>query len=234
MICYGSQGRLAGKIHQFRQQFADNDPQAIRQLLPARQVQKAVEEEKVAFRFCLFTPLVTLWTFLGQMLSTDGSCREAVARLAAFMGADAARRTQDNSFNDPETGPYCKARQRLPERVVSRLARETGRELHRRHPAGEILGGRIVKVVDGTTCSMPDTAENQVRWPQPSTQKPGLGFPLMRLVALMSLNCAAVLDVVMGPYQGKETERPHCFARCWTAWKRGMSCLPIAITPRTG
>jgi hypothetical protein len=213
MMRHGSQGRLAGKIHPFRQQLADNDQKTLRQLLAARQVQKAVEEEKVEFRFCLFTPLVTVWTFLRQVLSADGSCRQAVAGLAAFRAADAAEAAagQDDSSNDPDTGPYCKARQRLPEAVVVRLARQTGQDLHRRIPGGQILRGRPVKVVDGTTCSMPDTAENQKLWPQPPTQKPGLGFPLMRLAALMSLNCAAVLDVAMGPYQGKETGETALF-----------------------
>jgi hypothetical protein len=213
MKCHGSHGRQAGKFHQLRQQLIDGDDQAIRQLLPVGQVEQAVEEEKVAFRFCLFTPLVTVWTFLGQVLSPDGSCRQAVAKLAAFMAADAEAATARpiDSSNDPDTGPYCKARQRLPEAVVARLARETGQELHRQHPAGQILGGRIVKVVDGTTCSMPDTAENQAVWPQPPTQKPGLGFPLMRLAAVMSLNCATVLDVAMGPYKGKETGETALF-----------------------
>ena len=52
---------------------------------------------------------------------------------------------------------------------------------------------------------MPDTPENQEQWPQPPTQKPGLGFPLVRLVGVLSMNCAAVLDVAMGPYKGKQT-----------------------------
>ncbi len=60
------------------------------------------------------------------------------------------------------------------------------------------------KLVDGTICSMPDTPDNQAIWPQPPTQKPGLGFPLVRLVAILSLNCAAVLDVAIGPYAGKQ------------------------------
>jgi hypothetical protein len=62
-----------------------------------------------------------------------------------------------------------------------------------------------MKVADGTICSMPDTPENQKQWPQPGTQKPGLGFPLVRLVAVLSLNCSAVLDVAIGPCQGKQT-----------------------------
>ena len=63
--------------------------------------------------------------------------------------------------------------------------------------------GRDVKVVDGTTLSMPDTRANQRVYPQPSSQKPGLGFPLVRLVCLFSLTTGAVLDATLGPYCGK-------------------------------
>jgi len=63
----------------------------------------------VRFRDCLFTPWITLWTFLAQVLSADGSCRDAVAKLMAFVTAGGAEEVQ------PDTGPYCKARQRLPE-----------------------------------------------------------------------------------------------------------------------
>jgi Transposase DDE domain len=89
--------------------------------------------------------------------------------------------------------------------------KETGRQLHARYPSGRLLAGRKVKVVDGTTCSMPDTPQNQKRWPQPPAQQAGLGFPLVRLVAVMSLNCAAVLDVATGPYQGKQTGETALF-----------------------
>jgi hypothetical protein len=58
---------------------------------------------------------------------------------------------------------------------------------------------------------MPDTPANQKEWPQPSTQKPGLGFPLVRLVAVISLDCAAVLEVATGPYKGKQTGESALF-----------------------
>ena len=60
-------------------------------------------------------------------------------------------------------------------------------------------------LVDGTTVSMPDTPENQKMYPQPESQKEGVGFPIARLVAIISLSCGAVLDVAIGPYKGKET-----------------------------
>jgi len=182
---------------------------AVGGLLPTGRVEAALEAEGVRFRDCLYTPLVTLWMFLGQVLDPDGSCRAAVARLLAFVearggGGDGAAGADPSA----KTGPYCKARQRLPEGLIGRLMRESGRGLHDRYPATRLLGGRAVKVVDGTTVSMPDTPANQRAWPQPKAQKEGLGFPLARLVVVLSLSCAAVLGLVVGPYAGKRTGEP--------------------------
>jgi hypothetical protein len=59
--------------------------------------------------------------------------------------------------------------------------------------------GRRVKLVDGTTCSMPDTADNQDAYPQPSGQKAGCGFPMLKVVGLFSLATGALLHAVHGP-----------------------------------
>jgi hypothetical protein len=101
--------------------------------------------------------------------------------------------------------PYCNARQRLPENLVVRLVNETGQALHIQSRDDWKWKGRSVKLVDGTTVSMPDTPENQQEYPQPKDQKPGVGFPIARLVGVISLSCGAVLDVAIGPYQGKQT-----------------------------
>ena len=132
------------------------------------------------------------------MLSPDGSCRAAVARLLAWLVAHGRPPCR------PHTGPYCKARRRLPEPLLRRLARETGRRLHRGAPDGWLWQGRRVKVVDGTTLSMPDTPANQAAYPQSPSQQPGLGFPLARAVAVFSLACGAALDLALGRYQGKQ------------------------------
>jgi hypothetical protein len=205
MRCDGSHGRLRGKLGRTAASLIEKNGAVLRELLPAERVREALDAEQTPVRDCLLTPLVTLWMFLAQVLSADGSCREAVAKLLAFLAAPGVGTPADPDGADAETGPYCKARKRLAEGLVSRLAKETGRELHCRYPSGLLLGGRKVKVVDGTTCSMPDTPASQKEWPQPSSQKPGLGFPLVRLVAVLSLNCAAVVDVAMGPYKGKQT-----------------------------
>ncbi len=208
MVCHGRRRGLCGKVRASAQRLVEGDGAALRELLPPGRVAAAVQAEGVRFIDCLYTPLVTLWTFLGQVLGPDRSCRAAVAKLLALLGA---RGADSGDLCEPDTGPYCKARQRLPEALLSRLARESGADLHRKYPAGKLLGGRPVKVVDGTTVSMPDTEENQDAYPQPRTQKAGLGFPLMRLVAVMSLNCAAVLEVAFGAYSGKGSGEPSLF-----------------------
>jgi hypothetical protein len=179
----------------------DEGGAVLRGVLPAERVQEAIEGAGVKYRQCLFTPLVTVWTFLTQVLS-DASCREAVAKLLAMVSAGPSLDALDL---DPDTGPYCKARIRLSQPLVTRLTRDAGKALHDKHPSGKLLGGRRIKVADGTVVSMPDTPENQKQYPQPTTQKLGLGFPLMRVVAVMSLHCGAVLDVAFGPYAGKRT-----------------------------
>jgi hypothetical protein len=174
-------------------------------LLPAEQVERALRQEQVRFRDRLFSPLVTLWVFLSQVLDPDGSCRAAVARFLAWR---AARRLPPCSA-DPSA--YCKARARLPEGLLARLTRDTGRRVQDQSPPAWRWEGRTVKVVDGSTVSMPDTKENQAAYPQSPAQQPGLGFPLARLVVLFSLAVGTVLDAARGRYQGKGTSEIALF-----------------------
>jgi DDE family transposase len=65
--------------------------------------------------------------------------------------------------------------------------------------------------VDGRTVSMPDTPSNQREFPQPRTQKPGLGFPLARIVVPFSVTVGTARDVVRGRYQGNQTGETALF-----------------------
>ncbi len=145
----------------------------------------------------IFSPLVTLWVFLGQVLSADHSCRAAVARLLAH------RLARGQSPCSAQTGAYCQARQRLPEAFVADVARQTGRALDDAVEPQWLWKRRRVHVYDGSSASMPDTPANQRDYPQPGTQKPGLGFPLARIAAVFSLACGAVLDLALCRYAGK-------------------------------
>jgi hypothetical protein len=191
--------RRSRQIELLRGQFAQQQGLAFAEVLPAERIERALREEGVAWRDCVFTPLLTLWAFLSQVISADGSCRAAVARVLAWLVS------QDEQPCSPNTDPYCKARQRLPESLFVRLLRETGQALHRQVPAEWLWKGRRVKVADGSSVSMPDTAANQKEYPQPPSQKPGLGFPVARIVVVFCLACGSVLEAALAPYLGKRT-----------------------------
>ncbi|HKB35915.1 MAG TPA: IS4 family transposase [Gemmataceae bacterium] len=144
----------------------------------------------------IFSPLVTLWVFLGQVLSADHSCRASVARLIAH------RLARGQKPCSPQTGAYCQARKRLPETFFADVARQTGRTLDANVDPQWLWKRRRVYVYDGSSVSMPDTPQNQSAYPQPIVQKPGLGFPLARIAAVFSLACGAVLDLGICRYAG--------------------------------
>ena len=103
------------------------------------------------------------------------------------------------------TGAYCRARAKVPVAALRRLTTESAAGAERRLPSHWLWHGRHVYLVDGTTVSMPDTPRNQAAYPQTDTQQEGLGFPIARLVVLLSLATAMVHDMAMGPYAGKKT-----------------------------
>src|SRR5947208_1107954 len=103
----------------------------------------------------IFSPLVTLWVFLGQVLSADHSCRAAVARLLAH------RLAQGQSPCSPETGAYCQGRKRLPESFFADVARHSGRTLDAQVDHQWLWKRRRVYIYDGSSVSMPDTPKNQ-------------------------------------------------------------------------
>jgi putative transposase len=105
----------------------------------------------------------------------------------------------------PETNSYCDARQRLTLGGIVELVHQTARKIEAGAKNQWLWKGRKVALVDGSTVSMPDTVKNQQAFPQANTQKAGVGFPLARLVAIISLATGVVRDLAMGPYKGKET-----------------------------
>ncbi len=145
----------------------------------------------------LYPPTVTLSMFMKQVLEADRSCQRAVNAWAGQRAAEGL------SVQSIRTGGYCQARQRLPLEMVTALARESGRLLSTQAQRCWRWRGRTVKLADGTGISMPDTAENQGRYPQPSSQAEGVGFPLARLVGIVCLSTGAVLEAALGPHAGK-------------------------------
>jgi hypothetical protein len=158
---------------------------------------------------------VTVWVFLAQCLSPDHSCREAVARLIAW------RLTRGQKPCSADTGAYCAARNDLPEEALHALVRETGQQTEEQSPAGWRWHGRNVRVVDGSTITMPDTPENQAVYPQMKAQSPGCGFPIARILVVFSLSVGTVLEAAIGKYKGKQTGENSLFRQLYDALGEG-------------
>jgi len=159
----------------------------------------------------LFPPTQTLSMFVAQALSADGSCRQVVN------DALVKRVLANLKPGSSDTGGYCKARARLPVTMVSTLVREAGGIVTKGAACWWHWRGRQVRLVDGATVTLADTPQNQAAYPQPSGQKPGLGFPICRMVALLCLGSGALLDAAMGPCEGKGSDEQSLLregARC--------------------
>ena len=189
--------------------------------LSAEQIQHAFDAEEVDFGNdddkAVYTPPVTLWAMLSQMLFTgeQRSCVAAVVRVAAFYALLGREVCSTN------TGADCRARAKVPEGLVRRLTLQVARDCEAQAPAAWRWKGRNVRLVDGTTFSMPDTVENQAEYPQSTVQAEGLGFPILRAVALCSLATGMVLALACGPYAGKETGETALLRTLFDALSRG-------------
>jgi putative transposase len=149
----------------------------------------------------IYSTAVMVWSFLGQVLrdGKEASCQSAVTRVVASQ-------TQcGGAAPAPDTGAYCRARNKLSEAALRDISMEVAAEIEQQAPDEWLWKGRHAKLVDGFTFTMPDTPENQAAYPQLKSQKKGVGLPIARAVAITSLATACVNDVAVGPYAGKET-----------------------------
>jgi putative transposase len=196
-------------------------------LVDQETISAALGEASSFWQGWIYTPAVTIWVFLSQCLSPDHSCRDAVGRLAAWRVAKGLAPCSS------ETGAYCTARDALPEAACRELVRQTGRELEAQSPPEWLWRGRRVRVVDGSTITMPDTQENQAEYPQANTQVPGCGLPIARVLVVFSLAVGTVLEAAIGQYKGKQTGENSLFRtlhhtlsqgdvvladRCYSGW----------------
>lgn len=210
-----NQGRFRQQVEFLRRQFVQDGDLPFTNVLSEEIVSQSLSALKVFWKDRIYSPLVTLWVFLGQVLSADACCRAAVARLIAH------RLSQGQKPCSVETGAYCQARKRLPEKFYSEVARQTGRALDDAVYPDWLWKRRRVYVYDGSSVSMPDTPENQSEYPQPVVQRPGLGFPLARIAAVFSLACGAVLDLGICRYAGKGQSELGMLRTLWNIFRPG-------------
>jgi hypothetical protein len=152
----------------------------------------ALNASKLNSRRRIFCPLVTFWAFLAQVLERGSSCRDALRRIIAWLEFEFPGEPPPS----PETPAYCRARARLEDATLEKIGSHLATQMQRNALEAQLWQGRRVKILDGTTVSMPDTPANQARWPQSRSQKPGCGFPLLKLVGLFSLASGALLESV--------------------------------------
>jgi hypothetical protein len=198
--------------------YAQDDGLPFASVLTEDDVERAAVAEKVAFATAdddIYTPAVTLWAFIGQVLSGRKSCVAAVARIIALriaMGLPPC---------SARTGAYCKARAKLPEKFLRRLTYQVGSELEDQAPAHWRWHNRRALLADGTTSHLPDTAANQVEYPQSRAQRRGMGFPMIRLVVLLTFATATIVGAAFGPYKGKETGETALFRQLFDQLRAG-------------
>ena len=181
------------------QQANKTDAYSFFNLLTSPELLSVVDDQLPEHRERLYPPTTTLSLFLTQCMNSDSSCQNTVNA-----------HTVERVFNglstcSTHTGGYCKARQRLPTSMVESLVKQTGRMVNKQISTAWQWQHRHVKLVDGTTITMPDTPDNQRVYPQQNAQKPGLGFPIARMVAIICLSSGVVLDAAMCAVAGKET-----------------------------
>lgn len=171
-------------------------------VLDADSIEQVFCQEKALFgQDGIYSTPVVLWAFLAQTLR-DGkgiACAAAVADVAAY------RLQTGQQPPSGDTGDYCRARAKLKLTAVQRLVRESADRLEGQAPESWLWKGLHAKLVDGFTFTMPDTQANQAEFPQIGAQEPGVGLPIARVCAVLSLATACVCDVAIGPYEGKET-----------------------------
>jgi len=158
--------------------------------------QSALEQEKQGpnSRDRVFRLELTFWAFLSQVLNPGTSCREVLRQVLALFCL------QNQESLDEQTGGYCQARKRVPLRRLQQILGQIAQNVRRACPKDRLWLGREIKVVDGSSLTMPDTGRNQKAFPQQKGQKPGCGFPIMKFVGLFSLSTGCLLATVTGNY----------------------------------
>jgi hypothetical protein len=200
------------------QAFAHDPGLPFDQALSETTIQQAADADGLDFAHgpdAIYTPAITLWAFLAQVLSAGKSCVAAVARVMVL------RLALQLPPCSAHTGGYCKARAKLSEDFLRGLTYQLGEAVEDQAPPAWRWHGRRVLLVDGCEVTAADTKANQKAYPQPSSQKPGLGFPLIRLVVLLTFATAVLVGAACGPHQGKETGETALFRQLLDRLRRG-------------
>lgn len=214
----GSRVRGSAGFRQVAAAFLSQPGLPFAQVLSAERIERIFANHDNLFGMsAVFSTVVTLWAFLGQVLrdGKEASCQCAVAAVITY------RQLAGLPAPTSDTGDYCRARAKLCEAALHELAVEIGEELEQQADPAWLWNGRHAKLVDGFAFTMPDTQANQEEYPQQASQKEGIGFPIARACVILSLATACVMELAVGPYAGKETGETALLRSLLDSWQAG-------------
>jgi len=196
--------------HSLRQATLDQLQEHLRDLLPVPLL--SATDEGPNSRQRIFSLRLTFECFVWQVLKPKTSCREVVRHVQTLF------RLAGRGWIDEGDSAYVQARQRLPQERLEKAVGATAQVADRRVGSGGQIHGRPIKVVDASSTQLPDTAQNQKRYPQSPVQKKGCGFPILKFMVLFSLCSGAVLNVIFGNLHDHDLRLLHGL---WEALKQG-------------
>jgi hypothetical protein len=176
-------------------------------------IEDSCRQARHVWRESFWSPSLTVITFLLQVLDGAKTLRAAVAVLLTQMVARG-----DTELPSPDPAAYCQARRRLPGEVFATMLTQTAAQMKALPQTDQTWLNHRVWITDGSTVSMPDTAELQKAFPQPPRQKPGCGFPVAKFVGLFCWASGAIVDMIIGDL------RPHelpMYRQLWHHFKPG-------------
>lgn len=198
-------------LRELKHRLAEGLLTPLREILPDDLIEQVIADTGAVFRRRIYTPIVTFWAFLSQVLAPEKSCRAIVTRvLSSFPVADRDRPSED-------TGAYCRARRRLPEEALKKLVLQTADKAERRLDLPRLWKGRRVLLADGTCVSMSETRSLVSEFGRAPKQKKR-GFPVAKIVALISLAAGVVIDAAVAAYR---THERTLLRELWRSLLRG-------------
>ena len=197
-----SPNRGSTTFQQIADVFLAEDGLPFSNVLTGQQIERAFARNNGLFgQHGVYSTAIVLWAFLSQVLrdGKEASCQSAVVQIASHCLHEGIQPPTH------DTGDYCKARAKLSETALRELGKVVADELQQCADESWLWKKRNAKLIDGFTFTMPGTPKNLAEFPHPRTQAKGVGLPIARAVAILSLATACVMDVAIGPYKGKET-----------------------------
>lgn len=183
-------------------------------ILKSENIRAIIERNIPEHRARIFTPTKTLSIFIKQALSFDRSYTTVVNDFI-IDNLDGLPKSISRS-----TGSYCRSRQKLPLNLIKELVQHTGSSIKDKIISRNNIEGNIY-LIDGTTFTLPDSIENQNKYPQQSSQKEGVGFPLCRSLGIFCLESGAIIDAAIAPYKGKGADEHSMLRTVLNTFKSG-------------